>query len=113
MVQLQRLTGMRSGELCKLRTCDVDRTGSVWIYRPPSHKTAYKGHQRIIRIGPKGQNILSRWLRADKPDAYVFSPRIAQRERLKRIRRHEKAGSRAHGTWARKSIGSAYNPRSY
>ena len=24
MVKLQRLTGMRSGELCVLRTCDVD-----------------------------------------------------------------------------------------
>ena len=39
MVELQRLTGMRPGEVCRLRLCEVDRTGDVWIYRPTQHKT--------------------------------------------------------------------------
>src|SRR5688572_6418488 len=43
MVQLQRLTGMRSGELCILRSCDVDTDGEEWRYRPSWHKTASRG----------------------------------------------------------------------
>jgi integrase len=31
MVQLQRLTGMRPGEVCRMRTCDLDTSGAVWI----------------------------------------------------------------------------------
>jgi hypothetical protein len=31
MVRLQRLTGMCSGELRRMRTCDVDMAGSVWV----------------------------------------------------------------------------------
>ncbi len=35
MVELQRLTGMRSGELCILRSCDVDTSGDVWRLERP------------------------------------------------------------------------------
>jgi integrase len=34
MVQLQRLTGMRSGEVAQMRTRDVDAGGDVWRYTP-------------------------------------------------------------------------------
>jgi integrase len=81
MVRLQRLTGMRSGELCVLRTCDVDMSKEVWVYRPRSHKTAYRGHNRAVPIGPKGQAVLKPFLRADTPHAYVFSPQRALAER--------------------------------
>jgi integrase len=81
MVRLQRLTGMRSGELCVLRTCDVDTSKEVWVYRPRSHKTAYRGHERAIPIGPKGQAVLKPFLRSDAPQAYVFSPQRALTER--------------------------------
>jgi integrase len=30
MVELQLLTGMRPGELCSMRSCDVDTTGNLW-----------------------------------------------------------------------------------
>ena len=39
MIQLQRLTGMRPGEVVRLRPCDIDRTGDVWTARFSDHKT--------------------------------------------------------------------------
>lgn len=39
MVRIQQLTGMRPGEICRLRPCDIDRSDTVWIYSPPKHKT--------------------------------------------------------------------------
>jgi integrase len=42
MVRLQLLTGMRPGEVCSLRPCDVTRsTNGVWTYRPEHHKTEH------------------------------------------------------------------------
>ena len=81
MVKLQRLTGMRSGELCVMRTCDVNVSQTVWVYRPATHKTAYRGHERAVRIGPKGQAVLQPFLQLDAPQAYVFSPQRAMSER--------------------------------
>jgi integrase len=81
MVRLQMLTGMRPGEVVIMRAIDLDMTGKVWLYRPGSdqgahgvHKTAHRGHDRIIPIGPRGQEIIRQWL---KPDLYanLFSPR--------------------------------------
>ncbi len=77
MVKVQALTGMRPGELCDMRTGQIERTGKVWIYRPGSHKTAYKGKSREIAIGPKAQVILAPYLKAD-PAAYIFTPRESE-----------------------------------
>ncbi len=52
MVRLQRLTGMRPGEVCQLRPCDLDRSAAVWSYRPQRHKMAYRGRVRTVPIGP-------------------------------------------------------------
>jgi len=73
MVRLQRLTGARPGEVCQLRPRDLDRSGEVWQYRPQSHKTDYRGRERIVYIGPKGQAILLPYL-LRPGDAYCFSP---------------------------------------
>jgi integrase len=81
MVELQRLTGARSGEITRLRGCDLDRSGAVWVYRPSGHKNAYRGHGREIYLGPKVQALLKDFLRPD-PEAYLFSPRAATAERL-------------------------------
>jgi integrase len=86
MIQLQLLAGMRPGEVVILRAIDLDMTGKVWLYRPGSdqgqegtHKTAYRGHQRIVPIGPRGQEIIRRFLQPDLY-AYLFSPRQAVEE---------------------------------
>ncbi|HEV2294521.1 MAG TPA: site-specific integrase [Tepidisphaeraceae bacterium] len=114
MVRLQRLTGMRSGELCVLRTCDVDRSGSVWTYVPPDHKTAYRGHDRVVRIGPRGQAVLSPLLCPERPTAYVFSPARAQHERLDDRRRAERrAGQDVRTFKEAENGGRRYETRSY
>jgi integrase len=81
MIRLQQYTGMRPGELCILRSGDVDVTGKVWVYAPERHKTQHHGRERKVFIGPKAQAVLRPYLKADL-QAYVFSPAQAERERL-------------------------------
>jgi integrase len=76
MVRVQLLTGMRPGEVVVMRACDIDMTGRVWLYRPARHKTAWRGHARVVAIGPKAQEIIRRFLKPNV-EAYLFSPREA------------------------------------
>jgi len=76
MVRIQRLTGMRPGELVIMRPEDIDRSSDVWTYTPESHKTEHRGKVRTIYIGPKGQAILAPWL--VKATDYVFPTRRAR-----------------------------------
>lgn len=96
MIELQRLTGMRPGEVCAMRTGDVDTTGTLWTYRPQKHKTAHHGHARTVYLGPKAQAVLAPWLRPNLTE-YLFQPREAEAERRER----------AHA--ARKTPGSCGN----
>jgi integrase len=88
MVELQRLTGMRPGEVCRLTLAEVDRTGRVWVYRPSRHKTAHRGKDRVIAIGPRARAVLVEFLagRVLDPDDPVFSPRREREERFARLR---------------------------
>jgi integrase len=61
MIELQRLAGMRSGEVCQIRTGDINTQGNVWTYSPARHKTMYRGHARIVYLGPKSQALLRPW----------------------------------------------------
>jgi integrase len=66
MIEVQRLTGMRPGELVQLASNHIDRGGDVWLFSPPRHKTKNRGKQRTIAIGPRAQAILSRYLFAER-----------------------------------------------
>jgi integrase len=90
MIELQRLTGMRPGEVCVMRTCDLDRSGNVWVYTPPDHKMLYRGRGRSIVIGPQAQTVLKPWLKAD-PTAFLFSPAEARAERFATMRAKRKS----------------------
>lgn len=81
MVRLQRLTGARPAEICILRPCDVDRTRDVWLYRPHSHKTEHHGRERVIFVGPQGQEVLLKYLARGAED-YCFQPRDSEAKRL-------------------------------
>jgi integrase len=81
MVRVQFLTGMRPGEACLLRACDIDMAGRVWLFRPKEHKTAHQGKERVIAIGPKAQEALKPWLKLDL-EAYLFCPREAVAAKL-------------------------------
>jgi integrase len=98
MVRLQLETGMRPGELVVMRAIDIDMAGKVWLYRPGSdrghagqHKTAHHGHTRIVPIGPKGQQIIRRYLVADI-QACIFNParNMAERSAALRLARKTK-----------------------
>lgn len=71
LIDLQRLTGARSGELLKLTTGMIDRTGPVWLARLTGHKTEHHGLSRTLAFGPQSQLILAKYLSAD-PDAPLF-----------------------------------------
>lgn len=73
MVELQRASGMRPAEVCKLRPGDVDRSKPVWLYRVDGHKTEHRGRGRVVPLGPKSQAILRPFLvrAAESP---CFSP---------------------------------------
>ncbi len=79
MIELQRLTGMRSGEAVVMRGCDIDATGSVWIYRPATHKNRWRGHERCVYLGPQAQAIVKAFLKPSI-EAFLFSPADAVAE---------------------------------
>jgi integrase len=80
MIELQRLTGMRPGEVVLMRTADIDTSGPIWVYTPSEHKTEHHGRRRVIYLGPQARRILAPFLRTDL-DAFIFSPREAMAER--------------------------------
>lgn len=78
---VQYLAGMRPAEAATMRACDVSMSGSgpdgtvypgVWVYVPPTHKTAHHGHDRVIFLGPLAQDALMPFLwnrnKCDLPD---------------------------------------------
>jgi hypothetical protein len=103
MVQFQRLTGARPGEVCKLFAADVQRYADakaqlkpksatlplfpedprparekleVWEWRPRSHKMRHKNRPRVVLIGPRAQAILEPYL-ARAGESQVFAYTVA------------------------------------
>ena len=117
MVELQLATGMRSGELCAMRGIDLETSGTVWAYRPADHKTSYRGHQRVVCIGPKGQAILRPWLRTNLEE-YLFQPRDSHRLRCAALRERRQTKvqpsqeNRAKKN-PKKRPGERYTPQAY
>jgi integrase len=88
MVGFQRLTGCRPDEVCRVRPLDLDLNNpACWVYRPGSdqgpegdHKTAHHGHERLILVGPRAQEVLRPYL-GTKLESYCFSPAESERRR--------------------------------
>jgi integrase len=125
MVQLQYHSGMRPGEVQVMRTCDLDVSGPVWRYTPGSdagpngqHKNAWRGHSRVILIGPRGQEVLKPWLRLNLHD-YLFQPREAMLQRNAERRRQRRTPltpsqvNRKPKAKPKRSPGTRYTPSSY
>lgn len=117
MVQLQRLTGMRPGEVCIMRTCDLDTAGRVWVYTPESHKTEHHGRDRRIYLGPRAQAVIRPWLKTDLM-AYLFSPKdataelLAERRQTRKTRVQPSQVNRSKPQ-PRKTPGACYTSNSY
>lgn len=73
MVRVQRLTGMRPGEVCIMRWCDIDTSRTPWVYTPSHHKTEWKGKIRAVLIGRQARAILEKYRTFAQP----FSPQAA------------------------------------
>jgi integrase len=118
MVSLQILTGMRPGEVARMRTADLDTSGRVWVYAPSRHKTEHHGKGREVFIGPRAQEVLRPWLRADLT-AYLFQPREAEAERRAGQRQERKSKrtpsqrARRPKRGRRRAPGDFYNTRAY
>lgn len=117
MIELQRLTGMRPGEVCDMRSCDIDVSGNVWVYSPSDHKMAYRGRERRVYLGPRAQAVLRPWLRAETT-GYLFSPAEAKVERLAALRAVRKTRVQPSQADRKKSDpkrlpGARYSARSY
>ena len=80
MIQLQLLTAARPGEICILKPKDIDRSGDPWVYQPSEHKTAHRGYERNIYIGPEAQKKLLPFL-LRPGNEHCFSPLEADAER--------------------------------
>jgi integrase len=117
MVELQLLTGMRPGEVCIMRGCDLETSGPVWLYRPARHKTAHRGKARVVAIGPRAQGIIREFLKPNV-EAYLFSPREAievRRAERRAARRSKVQPSQADRRKARprRKAGERYTTTSY
>lgn len=83
LVELQRLTGARPGELLGLRPCDLqmDNKRRVWTCRPEQHKNAFREQERVLYFGPRAQDILNKYVGNRPTTAYLFSPAEAEAKR--------------------------------
>ena len=70
MVRIQYLTGMRPGELCAMRPCDLDRSQPEWKYvvRVENAKVGVETYW----LGPRAQKALSEWLTGVPDGAPIF-----------------------------------------
>lgn len=91
MVSVHRLTGMRPDEICNLHWDAIDTSSEPWIYRPAHHKNDWRGDMgqpRVVLIGPRAREILSR----HRGTQYPFSPvaAVAEMMQAKRAARTSK-----------------------
>jgi len=119
MIRFQRITGCRPQEVCNLRPCGIDMSADVWLYRPDTHKTEHHERDRIIPIGPKGQDILRPYLLREK-ESHSFRP--VDSEKKRRAEQHANRttplsyGNRPGTNWKRKpkrTAGEQYTTESY
>ena len=85
MVRLQRYTGCRPGEVCKITPSMIDRTtGDIWELKLDKHKTAYRGKERFIPLGKRSQAILAPYLLRGE-DEHCFKPSDSEKRRREAV----------------------------
>lgn len=120
MVKLQRLTGMRSGEVCLIRPIDLNEGRSVWIFAPESHKNEHHELHRPIPDWFHKHKTFSGLTCCRGETDYCFCPNDSEKKRL--ASRHEKrvtpigCGNKPGSNRIRKpkrKAGDKYTPDSY
>jgi integrase len=96
-----------------MRACDLNTSGSVWIYTPSVRKNEHKGMERHVYLGPQAQEIIRPFLRTDLI-TYLFSPIDAMAEFWAERRRNRRSpmspsqASRPRKTDPKKAPGRCY-----
>ncbi|WP_404308151.1 tyrosine-type recombinase/integrase [Neorhodopirellula lusitana] len=125
MVRVQVATGMRPGEMCRIRPVDIDRSNAdVWMYRPSEHKTARLGKKKAVPIIGDARAALEPYMNRDE-ESYCFSPRESaawfrqQKSANRKVplntgdRPGVKRGGSLKGNAAKRSPGEVYTKDSY
>jgi integrase len=118
MVELQRLTACRAGEVMVMRAIDLTTSGPVWTYRPASHKNKHRGLDRVIFLGPQAQAVIRPFLTTNL-EAFLFSPRAyvealrRRRAQQRRTRRTPSELKRRRKANPRRAPAERYSRRSY
>lgn len=122
MAELQLCTGCRPGEIVTMRTCDVDTSGPVWLFRPAQHKNSWRGHERVVAMGERAQAIVRSYLKPVLPQAPLFSPAESERARWRVLRdnratplwpSHVEAQERQRAGRSRRKLNHCYSVASY
>ena len=117
MIRVHLGTGMRPNELCRIRPCDIDRSGDVWVYRPAKHKTAHRGKTKAVPILGDAREALTDYLNRS-PESFCFSPAesmthwYAKKRAARKSKVQPSQQSRAVAN-PRKVPGDHYTPTSY
>jgi integrase len=127
MIRLQLLTGMRPGEVIRMRPCDINTSADVWIYAPDGHKGRWRGHHRTIPLGPHAQKVIEPFMKREET-AFLFSPAEADEYRHEcraihrnrktpvypcELRAREKRKQKARSRKSKRPKGNCYTPASY
>ncbi|MEW4527906.1 site-specific integrase [Maioricimonas sp. JC845] len=93
MIRLQRSTGMRPGEVVRMRLADIEVHEAdgfkFWIYQPAHHKLEHHdGSTREILLSPEDWQLIQKFVTPDmSEEQYLFSPARAEAERRAAQRR--------------------------
>ena len=75
LIDVQRFTGARAGELLLMTPAKLDTSGRIWLFNVEGHKTEHHGHSRIIAVGANAQIVLKRRMKKLKADDRIFKIR--------------------------------------
>ena len=113
LIQLQLHTAARGGELLKMRPIDLNMTDDVWSLKLDEHKTSYRGFERIIYIGPKGQEVIRPFLNGRPVNKYLFSPCEAVAGRRSKEKARRRPNQKKNVNKTNRTIGDFYTTTSY
>jgi integrase len=113
LMELQLLTGARSGELLQLKAADIDMTGNVWVVELKRHKNAWRGQGRTLYIGSKGQSVLKPFLLRRRADEYLFQPSDYYQERSHAADTHRRPNQLKNIPKTDRVCGECYDAGSY
>lgn len=113
MIDVQRFSAMRSGEVVIMRAIDIDMAGDIWAYRPQRHKGQHLNKTREILLGPRAIAVIAPFLVGRAVDEYLFHPKEANAELKAEGAVGRRPGQAENARRTDRTIGDHYSPASY